>query len=284
MSLFGSLNLGTRGLYASQTAIDVTGQNISNANTEGYSRKRVNLQPDWRLDSSYGELGIGVEVKSVDRVRNTFLDRQIYEQMGDRGLQDQVNTTLKRLEDLFKEPTDGSLNDKLGSFYDAWQDLANNPQELSAREAVKAATQDLTDMFHSLSLQMVDYRSKLDEQLQKEVEQINDLTSRIARLNVEISTAEGQPGYNANDSRDQRDLLVKQLAELVDVTAIESDMGQVSVSTGGILLVGPRSSSPIEAYGVQRTRDDGTQFTTLGLRLNQKTDATGFQAKPAKTV
>jgi flagellar hook-associated protein 1 len=267
MSLFGSLNLGTRGLFAAQTAIDVTGQNISNANTEGYSRKRVNLQPDSRMDSAYGEMGIGVEIASIDRVRNSFLDRQIYEQLGDKGLQQQINTTLTRLEDLFKEPTDGSLNDKLGSFYDAWQDLANNPQELSAREAVKAATKDMTDMFNSLALEMVDYRSKLDEQLQKEVGQINDLTSRIAKLNVEISTAEGQPGYNANDSRDQRDLLVKQLSELVDVTAIESDAGQVSVSTGGVLLVGPQSSAPIETYGISRTRSDGTQFTTLGLRL-----------------
>jgi flagellar hook-associated protein 1 len=267
MSLFGSINVATRGLFAAQTGIDVTGQNISNANTEGYSRKRVNLQSMTRQDSDFGESGMGVEVASIDRVRNSFLDHQIYEQLGDKGRQEQLDTTLQRLEDLFKEPTDGSLNDKLGSFYDAWQDLANNPQELAAREAVKSSTTDVVDLFHSLALEMSDYRGKMDELLNKEVTQINDLSSRIAKLNIEISTSEGSPGFHANDSRDQRDLLIRQLSEIVDVTAIESAAGQVSVSTGGVLLVGPGSSSEVETFGVTRTRADGTTFNTLGLRL-----------------
>lgn len=269
MSLFGSLNLGTRGLFAAQTGIDVTGQNIANAATEGYSRKRVNMQPDARHDSAYGEIGIGVEVVSIDRVRNSFLDKQIYEQLGDKGKFDQIDNTLQRIEDLFKEPTDGSLNDKLSSFYDAWQDLANNPQELSAREAVRASTNDLTDMFHSLALEMVDQRAKLDELMTKQVDQINDLSSRIAKLNIEISTAEGTSGHKANDSRDKRDQLVRQLSEIVDVTAIESPQGHVSVSTGGVLLVGPGSSTPIETFGIVRKRADGTEFTTLGLRISE---------------
>lgn len=273
MSLFGSLNVATRALFASQTAIDVTGQNIANANTEGYSRKRVNFQSNTRKDDVYGQMGMGVEVASIERVRNSFLDHQIYEQLGDKGREAEVDTTLRRIEDLFKEPTDGSLNDKLGQFYDAWQDLANNPQELSARESVKASTDDLLDLFHNLSLSLSDFRTKQDELLEKQVAQVNDLTSRIAKLNVEISTAEGMPSYHANDSRDQRDLMIRQLAEIVDVTAIESESGQISVSTGGVLLVGPGNSSPIETYGIVQTRPDGSTYNTLGLRLAESKKA-----------
>jgi len=268
MSLFSALNLATRGLFASQTGIDVTGQNISNANTEGYSRKKVNFSPDSRLDGEFGEIGIGVEVASIERVRNTFLDKQIYEQLGDMGRQEQLDATLSRVEDLFKEPNDASLNDKLGQFYDAWQDLANNPQELSARESVKAATIDMTTTFHALASELSDYRLQMDELLQKQVEQINDLTSRISSLNVEIASAEGQPGYNANDTRDQRDQMVRELSKLVDVSAIEMPTGQVTVSTGGVLLVGPGSATRIETYGTTGTRPDGSPYTTLGLRLS----------------
>src|SRR5688500_2129171 len=85
MSLFGSLNVGMRGLHAAQVAIDVTGQNISNANTEGYSRKRVGMQADAVQDAVYGQIGLGVEVTEITRVRNEFLDRQTWEQMGDKG-------------------------------------------------------------------------------------------------------------------------------------------------------------------------------------------------------
>ena len=86
MSLLSSLNVGMKGLHAAQVAIDVTGQNISNANTEGYSRKRVDLKADSISHDVYGQVGVGVEVTAITRVRNEFLDRQTWEQMGDMGL------------------------------------------------------------------------------------------------------------------------------------------------------------------------------------------------------
>ena len=110
MSLFGSLNVGMRGLHAAQVAIDVTGQNISNANTEGYSSKRVNMEADAVQDAVYGQIGLGVEVTQILRVRNEFLDRQTWEQMGDKGYYSEMDKAMVRLDNILLEPSEDGLS------------------------------------------------------------------------------------------------------------------------------------------------------------------------------
>src|SRR5690606_31645224 len=109
MSLFGSLNIGMRGLHASQVAIDVDGQNISNANTDGYSRKRIETVADSVQDGVFGQIGVGVEVTRITRVRNEFLDRQTWEQLGDKGMYAELDKAMIRLENIMKEPADDGL-------------------------------------------------------------------------------------------------------------------------------------------------------------------------------
>ncbi len=267
MSLFSSLSVALTGLNASQTAIDVTGQNISNANTEGYSRKQIDLQPLSRPDGTYGEMGMGVDVADITRIRDAFLDQQIQSQSGQQGYYTQVDAALGQVENLFNEPQNGSLNDNLNSFFSAWQDLANNPGDLSTREALSAAAGTLTDNLHGLTQGLQQYQSQQQGVLGDTVTQANNLMQQISALNKTISSEEAQPNGNANDSRDQRNQLVTQLSQLMDVTTTEDAQGRVSITSGGVLMVGPSSYQQLETYGTTVTQADGTQQPTFGVRL-----------------
>jgi flagellar hook-associated protein 1 FlgK len=277
MGLFDALNIGMRGLHAAQSSIDVTGQNISNANTEGYSRKRVNQSADSVNDDSFGERGIGVEVVEIQRIRNAFLDRQTWEQVGEKGYATEIDTAYTRLENILREPTENGLAAQLNKFWASWQDLANNPGDLSARESVKASADTMIDTFRNVYKQIEDYGLSLNNPLDQKAKTMNGLTSQIYQLNEKIAGSEVRPGENANDSRDQRDLLVRKLSELVDVQTIEDSNGRCIITSGGNLLVGPSGTQEIETYGVDKALSDGT--TSSELRLRFKTSYRNFEPR-----
>lgn len=269
MGLLDSLGVGMRGLNASQTAIDVTGQNISNANTEGYSRKRVNMQADSIQSDMYGSKGLGVEVVEIDRIRNEFLDRQTWEAMADKGYASQLNTSYTRLENILKEPTEDGLASKMNAFWASWQDLANNPADLSAREAVKSSANVMIDTFRIVYKQIQDFGLSMNNPLEEEAKQVNDLTGQIYELNQKISGTEAVKGAKDNDSRDQRDLLVRKLSQLIDVQTVEDANGRLTVTSGGNLVVGPSEALMLETYGIQKTLANGEIASELRLRFSE---------------
>jgi flagellar hook-associated protein 1 FlgK len=267
MGLLDSLSIGMRGLNASQSAIDVTGQNISNANTEGYSRKRVNLQSEAVNDPVYGEKGLGVEVTEIDRIRDEFLDRQTWEAMGDKGYDTQLDTAYTRIGNILKEPSEDGLAAKMNAFWASWQDLANSPSDASAREAVKSSANVMIDSFQSVYKQIQDYGLSMNNPLQEATKQVNDLTDQIYNLNQQIAEAEATKGQKANDSRDQRDLLVRKLSSMVDVQTIEDGNGRLIITSGGNLMVGPSGALKIETYGVDKTLANGDKASELRIRF-----------------
>ncbi|HKP94637.1 MAG TPA: flagellar hook-associated protein FlgK [Fibrobacteria bacterium] len=268
MGLMDALNIGMRGLHAAQSSIDVTGQNISNANTEGYSRKRVNQSADVVRDDMYGEKGLGVQVTDIQRIRDTFLDRQTWEQLGEKGYTTQLDTAYTRIENILNEPTENGLAAQMNAFWASWQDLANNPGDLSAREAVKSSASTMLDTFHAVFKQIEDFGKSMNNPLDQSVKTVNDLTGQIYLLNEKIAGAEARPGENANDSRDQRDLLVRRLSQLIDVQTIEDANGRCIITSGGNLVVGPSEALKLETYGANRTLPDGTETSELLLRFS----------------
>lgn len=266
MGLFGSMGVGVRGLSASQLALDVTGQNISNANTEGYSRKRVSVSSDSRRDSTLGQLGNGVEVTNVERYRNEFIDAQIQGQMGDKGYYTKIDEAYERIENILNEPSDTGLNSFLDNFWDSLADLSNNPSDLSSRESVRANTLAMTNRFHAVADEMDAYRSSIDSNLNAHVETVNELTARISQLNQEIATVELGGKFQANDSRDNRDLALKELAMQIPVEAIEDASGRVSVTSGGSILVGPTDRVELTLYRDELELPDGTVRSEMFIR------------------
>ncbi len=267
MGLMDSLNIGNRGLNASQVGIDVTGQNISNANTDGYSRKRVNQVAETVGSELFGQVGMGVDVQSIGRVRNEFLDRQTWEQLGESGTTSQLDTAYTRLENILKEPSADGLAAQLNKFWSSWQDLANNPADQSTREAVKASANVLVDVFRGVYKQIDDYGMSMNNPLDQMSKNVNDLTGQIKNLNDKIAGVEATPDQKANDSRDQRDTLVRKLASLVDVQTVEDKQGRIIITSGGSLLVGPSGAMNLQTYGVNQTLADGSKSTELRLRF-----------------
>ncbi|MDR3001390.1 MAG: flagellar hook-associated protein FlgK [Fibromonadaceae bacterium] len=276
MSLFESMNVATRGLAAAQLGISVTGQNITNASTDGYSRKRIEQSADWRRDGSYGQMGFGVEVYSINRARDQFIDRLVNEEYTRYGYFSVKDAGFDRIEAIFSEPKDHALNSLLNHFWNGWADLANNPEKAGARETLRSAAQSLVGQFHYLSTQLRSYKDTINDEIEVRVGRINEITASIHRCNVVISGSEGVFGNKANDTRDQRDKLLEELAQLIDVDYFEDERGVLQLSTSGHMLVSNAKNHELLMRRTQVTEQDGYQYSRVEISFAQ----TGKEYKP----
>lgn len=267
MSLLSVLNVGTRALFASQLAMDVAGQNISNADVEGYSRKRLNLQPDYRYDSTYGQIGVGVETVNIERMRNIFIDEQIRRQNHEVGYYEEMDYTLESIENIFTEPSDTGIVHFMDQFFDSWQNLSNNPSDISARTMVKTNAEILIDVFHNTAGELTNLRQTRNEELQQQVNKVNEICKELHNLNMEIGTVELN-NQNANDSRDRRDVLLKDLSKIIDITVVENDTGQITVTTSGNIIVSPVFYQELETTTTTTRLSDGTTQFETGIRFS----------------
>jgi flagellar hook-associated protein 1 FlgK len=268
MSLFEGLNIATRGLSASQLAINVTGQNITNAGTEGYSRKRIEQSADWRRDGSYGQMGFGVEVYSINRVRDQFIDRLVNEEYTRYGHYSIKDSSYARIEDIFAEPKEYALNSLLNAFWNGWDDVSKNPESAGARETLRSTTESLVTQFHYLTTQFRSYKDTINDEIEARVKKINEITAGIYRCNMTIAASENTIGNKANDTRDQRDLLLQQLAQMVDVDYFEDEHGILTVSSNGQMLVSPAKNHELIMSRSEFVEEDGYRYSKVEVRLD----------------
>ena len=264
-SLFEGLNIATRGLSASQLGINVTGQNITNAGTDGYSRKRIEQSADWRRDGSYGQMGFGVEVYSINRVRDQFIDRLVNDEYTRYGYYSVKDSSYARIEDIFNERTDHALNSLLNDFWNGWDDVSKNPESAGARETLRSTTESLVTQFHYLTTQFRSYKETINGEIEDRVNKINELTAGIYRCNMTIAASENKIGSKANDTRDQRDLLLQKLAQLVDVDYFEDEHGILTVSSNGQMLVSPTKNHELIISRSELTEEDGHQYSRVDI-------------------
>ena len=242
ISTFLGLETALRGILAQQRAIDVTGHNIANASTPGYSRETANLvttQPF--VDTPAGLLGTGVDVQSYQRVRDSYVDVQLRTQMMLKGTYTAQQDGLNQVELSLAEPSDNGLSALLGKYWAAWQNLSTAPSDMATRQALAQSAASLADGFNSLSSQMSTVASQTQQQETLTMTQVNTIGSEIASLNGSIKAAE-LAGQTPNDLLDKRDLLIDQLAKLGNVTPSTSagqagQLGSIDVTFGGATLV-----------------------------------------------
>ncbi len=266
MSLFSVLNVATTGLTASQLGMDVAGQNITNADVDGYSRKRLNTTASYRSDGTYGQMGMGVDVINIQRMRSGFIDDEIRDQTQQVGYYTQIDQTYQNLQGIFNEPSTTGLQEYMDQFFASWQNLANNPADTSARTMVKTDGEILCTTFNNLSTQLSNARQAMNDQITQDANKVNQLTKDIYNLNSEIASVQST-GQNANDSLDKRDQDMTQLANLIDFTSQENSLGQVTISTGGSLIVSPAYQQNIETTTSTYKAADGSTITNIGLRF-----------------
>lgn len=243
-STFHGLEVAKSGLFAQQTALSTTGHNIANANTPGYSRQQVNLTAGRPIDQlslnrvmSPGQLGTGVRIDSIKRVREGFLDEQFRNQAQSLGYWKIQSDTLNKIENIFNEPSDIGFRNVIDQFWNAWQDFSASPDETAA--IIKERALAMIDAFKHFDTKLSDLSQDLTNNINIKTDEANIFINQISQLNQEIRRLESL-GDNANDLRDQRDLLVDKLAQIVDVRVAEDQNGMynVTLSNGTALVQG----------------------------------------------
>ena len=279
MSLFSSLNLARLALGANQTAIQTVGQNIANATTEGYARQRVQMTPTPANDLVFAQLGTGVRVSRIERITDEHLESTLRDARSDLSNLTEQNRIWTLEGSIFNDLDGGGLSQSLGRFFDAAQDLAVNPDDATTRSLLLEEGRTLAETFQFMDSRVRDLRQGIDEDVRGEVLEINRISREIAKLNRAIVTAEDgglQPG-TANDLRTQRDALLGQLSERLDIRVLENNSGGIQVLSGSDVLVYDGRQRDLEidptadgdiALGEVRFADDGSLFQPKGGRLS----------------
>ncbi|MDR1147294.1 MAG: flagellar hook-associated protein FlgK [Spirochaetaceae bacterium] len=242
-STFSNLELGKRSLGAHEQALQITGHNLSNASTEGYSRQRVNFaemepifMPGLNREDRPGQLGQGVVVSRVERIRDELLDRRIVAQAGGEGYWKTRDPYIRQLDQMYLEVGDNSLRAKMDSFWDGWQELSRHPADSAPRTALIERAQTFIDGVHDRFNGLKHLQDMTDEDITLTVERVNELSRQIADLNKDIQRIIAQ-GDQPNDLFDRRDLLVDKLSSIINITVDKRDSDEFMVHTGGIVLV-----------------------------------------------
>lgn len=271
------LSTSVSGLLAFQRALATTGHNVSNAATDGYSRQRVDLATRPPTPSGDGFIGNGVQVNSVQRVVDNFINGQLTAATGTNSQLQQFYQLASQVDNLLADPNAG-LAPSLQSFFNSANDLANNPASTSARQVMLSQAQSLADRFHYLNQRLDTLRQGVNTQISGDVTEINNLATSIAAVNKDIVLAQASSfGQPANDLLDKRDTLIRQLAQHVAVTTAAQDDGSINVfiGSGQTLVLGGNSY----ALGVVANQYDPNRsevaLTTGGASVNITSQITG---------
>ena len=242
-STFSGIEIGKRAVDAHQQALNVTGHNLSNVSTPGYSRQRIEFNafepiylPGLNREETPGQIGQGVIVGRISRLRDELLDRRIIAQSGGEGYWQARDPYVRDMERIYLEPGNNSIRSKMDEFWNAWQELSVYPADTAPRLSVLERGKTLIDGIHERYNALKTLQERADEDIRMTVSQINDLSRQIAGLNNDIQKIKAQ-GDNPNDLMDRRDLLVDRLSSKINITVDQRDPNEFLVHTNGLVLV-----------------------------------------------
>ncbi len=233
------MQIANNALIAAQLGLQVTSNNVSNANTPGYIRQKLVLTPG--PTQRYGGLllGLGVTASAVVQQTDRFLEERVRNASSDLANSQAQDNTYVQLESLIGELSDTDLSTSLSNFFNSVNDILNQPDSASVRNLAVLQGKTLTEDISRLDKRVRQIRSDVNDQIGASADQINGLLSKVANLNLQISIAEGGNtiASDAVGLRDQRSAALSDLAGLIDIQAVEQETGDVSVFSGGDYLV-----------------------------------------------
>lgn len=242
-STFMSLETSKRGLMAHQQALHTTGHNISNAENKEYSRQRVVMtasdpiyNPAFNRAETAGQIGQGVAISQIERVRDSFIDDRIVAEKNASGYWSARNDFLHQIQMVYNEPSDQSVRTKLDEMWKSWEELSKYPEERSTREVVKEKALNLTNEVRNVYRQLDDLRNDANRKVEHSVNQINMYARDIRDLNERILKSEAL-GDNPNDLKDKRDALIEKLSTIANISVGRSDKDETIVYIGSENLI-----------------------------------------------
>ncbi len=235
-SLNAILNTASNAVTAYQAAISVTGQNIANTDNEDYSIQTAEFTTTSTVTSRGNIYGTGVTVASVANSVNQIIENALTSELSNQAALEEAQIYMSSIEDLFSEDSNDSLNTLLDAYWSSWEDLSNNPSGETEQNVVYDAGMALTERINAIEDALSDLTSDLDSEISSAITKVNGLAEQIAGLNMAITTAESAGG-NANDLRDERNALVDDLGEHIDIDITVKEDGTYLITTCGLPLV-----------------------------------------------
>lgn len=255
--IHGMMDIGKRSMMNSQTALQTSGHNIASKSVEGFSRQRVEQQTNVPTGSGKLRYGMGAKAAAVTRVNNPYLERQLGKERSAGGYFDGKADALGRVEQVYNEQANKGLNQFISDFFSSLQEMANNPESLATRTQVRETADFLTKDFKRVHSQLDEITRDLDQQIVSQVEEVNQMTKEVATLNEKIQQVELSGGH-ANDERDRRELLVKQIGDRINIKWAEGEDTSVTITAGNsALLVAGYDAKKIEARRTPETEKKG---------------------------
>lgn len=251
MSFFG-LEISRKAVLTQQAALDITGHNIANANTPGFTRQTavmVTTRPSTYLGAGAGQMGSGVTIEEIRRLRDAFADSQYRQENITAGYWESMQAALDKAEMIMNEPSDNGLRSVMDKFWVSLEKLSESPESLAVRSTVIESAQALADAFHHMDNQYQELQEDLNQSVYVQVQDVNSLAQQIAELNQQIMDIK-MSGQTPNDLSDKRDYLIDQLTRLADVQVREDQSGVISVFLGGRVLV-----NDTQAYALKAQRE-----------------------------
>ena len=232
----GLLNIAKSAILAQQAGMNVVSHNIANANTEGYSKQELTLGSRPGIKNSAYSIGQGVDAMEVRQRQAAFIDKRIQSELTNLGKWETSRRVLEQVETIFTGVGESDLNVAMNNFFNAWEDVSSNPESLEFRGQVVQQGKALTDKFHEMAEGFTEIRDNLNAEVDGAITNINRTFRKIWDLNRTIEEAEST-GNTANDLRDQRNLLLKEVSTLINVEVQTTNQGGIQISSGGTMLL-----------------------------------------------
>lgn len=268
-STFMGLNIAKTGIFAYKSAMEVTANNISNVNTEGYTRQRVVLSSidpykinNIHISTSDNRIGNGVEISEIEATRDEFTNAKIVDETSDYNYKETASNLLSEVESIINQTGSVTLSCQMDAYWKAWEDLSNDPSNTSLRQNLVSETETLIGLFQEVDEELRELQgtsSKLtngsiENQIITAVDEINNIAASIGDLNRQIARAE-VTGVNANELRDKRQVLVEELAEYINIDTFYSPTdGSLTINCGSHQLV---QHTQVNKLYVTDTKYDG---------------------------
>ena len=295
-SIFNTLNIGYSGLAAAQAGVNTTSHNISNAESEGYTRHRVVTAATTPLYTSQGNVGNGTQIIDIARIFDSYVFDRFTGISADKEYSDFTKTTLEELSTYFPEIDEVGIKSDLKEYYNMWQSFADNPDNDAIKLALAKQTETLAQNITSTRDRISSLQSSLNDQLTVNIKEINSLAEDLAKINVSIEIAESGGGFTANDLRDKRGVIELSLAKLIGAKPINGQIesnilissssnektGSYSLSVDGFNIVDGNSYHPIHIsnsgnangfYELSYERQDGVLIPMDEKNLGGKVGA-----------
>ena len=217
MSVNGLLNIGNNAMRSSQVAINVTGNNVANVNTIGYSRQTTRFQEAPTFQSNPGQMGTGAYASEIYRNFDRYLENSFLDQNSQASMWSEQSAIMSSVESVFNEANTNGIHNQMSEFFNSWSDLGTTPDSLPTREAILSQSQNLTMLIRESMKSMERTQNEMDGYINDAVGVVNDLVKQIADVNKQIAKYHNPPHNSANSLLDERDQLIRDLGTLVDL-------------------------------------------------------------------